>query len=108
METSWTAWSNTRALAFLDARAREILLRRGVEEAFLGVGGHPVHAYAAGPRDAARTVVLLHGLGNSAHDWFRALPALAWRGDRVIALDLPGHGPSPPHDERGFLSGPEP
>ena len=100
---SWTAWQDTRSLAFLHARVRDILLRQGVESVHVDVDGHPVHAYVAGPEDARRTVVLLHGLGAAANDWFRALPLLAWRGDRVVAPDLPGHGFSPPHDERGFL-----
>ena len=98
----WSAWDGTRALAFLHRRARELLRRQGVEDAFFDHRGHPVHYYSAGPKDAERTVVLLHGLGVSADDWFRAIPLLAWRGDRVIAPDLPGHGLSPPPDERGF------
>lgn len=101
---AWTAWKDTKTLGFLHARVRELLLRQGVEDAFLDVGGHPVHAYAAGPIDAPRTVVLLHGLGDSAHNWFRTMPLLAWRGDRVVAPDLAGHGFSPPHDDRGFLN----
>lgn len=100
---AWNAWSQTRALAFLHARARELMLGRGVEELFVDVGGSPVHVYADGPKDAARTVVLLHGLGNSSHDWFRVMPLLAWRGDRVLAIDLPGHGYSPAPDERGYV-----
>lgn len=103
LDASWNAWHETKALAFLHARVRQLLLRQGVEESFLDAGGHPLHAYSAGPRDAKRTVVLLHGLGDSANNWFRTLPLLAWRGDRVIAPDLPGHGLSPAHDERGFL-----
>ena len=103
MET-WTAWQGTKALAFLHARVRQVLLAQGVEELWHETSGKPVHVYAAGPTDARRTVVLLHGLGDSANNWFRTLPLLAWRGDRVLALDLPGHGLSCPHDERGFLS----
>ena len=103
MSVPWAAWQETRSLAFLHARIRQLLASQGVEDTFLDVGGHPVHAYVAGPEDAARTVVLLHGLGDSANNWFRTLPLLAWRGERVVAIDLPGHGLSPPHDERGFL-----
>ena len=103
MET-WTAWQGTKALAFLHARVRQLLLAQGVEEHWYGSCAQPVHLYAAGPKDARRTVVLLHGLGDSANNWFRTMPLLAWRGDRVLALDLPGHGLSAPHDERGFLT----
>lgn len=103
MET-WTAWKDTRALAFLHARVRQALLAQGVEEPVWEADGHPIHLYAAGPKDAERTVLLLHGLGDSANNWFRTMPVLAWRGDRVLAVDLPGHGFSPPHDERGYLT----
>lgn len=100
----WAAWQDTRALAFLHGRIRHLLGLRGVEDATFDYRGNPVHYYAAGPADAKRTVILLHGLGDSANNWFRTIPLLSWRGDRVIAIDLPGHGYSPPHDERGFLS----
>ncbi|HVM45487.1 MAG TPA: alpha/beta fold hydrolase [Candidatus Thermoplasmatota archaeon] len=100
---AWAAWQETKSLAFLHARIRQLLVAQGAEDVMLDVDGHPVHAYMGGPRDARRTVILLHGLGDSANNWFRTLPLLAWRGDRVIAIDLPGHGHSPPFDERGFL-----
>jgi len=99
----WAAWQETKALAFLHARVRQLLVAQGVEDTTVDVDGHAVHVYMAGPRDAKRTTVLLHGLGDSANNWFRTLPLLAWRGDRVIAIDLPGHGHSPAFDERGFL-----
>ncbi|HUR67876.1 MAG TPA: alpha/beta fold hydrolase [Candidatus Thermoplasmatota archaeon] len=106
MDTSvdkWAAWQETKALAFLHARIRQLLVAQGIQDTYVDVQGHPVHVYMGGPADARRTVVLLHGLGDSANNWFRTLPLLAWRGDRVIAIDLPGHGHSPPFDERGFL-----
>ena len=40
-------------------------------------------------------VVLLHGMSGSAESWWRVSDALADRGARVLALDLPGHGLSP-------------
>ena len=39
-------------------------------------------------------LLLLHGLGDSSHDWDLILPALLQAGFRVYALDLPGHGGS--------------
>jgi pimeloyl-ACP methyl ester carboxylesterase len=98
----WAAWSGSPALTFINARVAQLLRRQGVEDGFVDIDGHPIHYYAAGPLDADRTVVLLHGLGVSSNDWWRTLPLLAWRGDRVIALDLPGHGLTPPFDERGY------
>lgn len=46
-----------------------------------------------------RTALLLHGLMGSAESWSPVAAALAARGYRVLALDLPGHGDSPrdPH-----------
>ena len=42
------------------------------------------------------TIVLLHGFMGSAEGWWRVGPALAAEGYRVLAIDLPGHGQSPP------------
>jgi len=44
---------------------------------------------------ARGTVALLHGVTSSAATWWRVGPALARRGWRVIAFDLPGHGDCP-------------
>ena len=54
-----------------------------------------VRKWGAGP-DVA---VLIHGLGNSSESWWQVGPALAERGYRVLAVDLPGHGGSSPLDE---------
>jgi pimeloyl-ACP methyl ester carboxylesterase len=42
-----------------------------------------------------RVAVLLHGTMADSRAWWQVGPALAERGYRVIALDLPGHGQSP-------------
>lgn len=41
------------------------------------------------------TALLLHGMMGSAESWWRVSELLAFRGYRVIAVDLPGHGSSP-------------
>jgi pimeloyl-ACP methyl ester carboxylesterase len=41
-------------------------------------------------------VALLHGMMSTGATWWRIGPALAGRGFRVDALDLPGHGDWPP------------
>lgn len=46
-----------------------------------------------------RVALLLHGFMGSAEGWWRVGPALAARGYRVLALDLPGHGRSPADPE---------
>jgi 3-oxoadipate enol-lactonase len=48
-----------------------------------------------GPDPEAATVALLHGLGSSAEDWPLQVPALN-QAFEVLAIDLPGHGQSPP------------
>jgi pimeloyl-ACP methyl ester carboxylesterase len=42
-----------------------------------------------------RTVVLLHGMMGASSQYYEVGPALAARGYRVVAVDLPGHGESP-------------
>jgi pimeloyl-ACP methyl ester carboxylesterase len=42
-----------------------------------------------------RVAVLLHGTMADSRAWWQVGPALAGRGYRVIAVDLPGHGQSP-------------
>lgn len=55
--------------------------------------GTEVNVLTAG--SGSRTVVLLHGFGDTHATWRHVLPALA-RWHRVIALDLPGFGASGP------------
>ena len=42
-----------------------------------------------------RVVLLLHGQLGSSTMWWEVGPAIAARGYRVVAVDLPGHGNSP-------------
>lgn len=42
-----------------------------------------------------RIAVLVHGIMADSRCWWRVGPALAERGYRVVAVDLPGHGDSP-------------
>ena len=44
--------------------------------------------------EGAETVLLIHGFGGDLDNWLFNIDALA-AGNTVIALDLPGHGPSP-------------
>ncbi|MEV3970643.1 alpha/beta hydrolase [Streptomyces sp. NPDC050698] len=57
------------------------------------VGGVELHTREWGTGD--RVAVLLHGMMADSRAWWRVGPALARRGYRVIAVDLPGHGKSP-------------
>jgi pimeloyl-ACP methyl ester carboxylesterase len=58
---------------------------------FLPIAGHSVFVIDAGPREAGRALLLLHGFPTSSHDFHRVLPALSAE-QRVILLDLPGFG----------------
>lgn len=44
--------------------------------------------------EGGETVLLIHGFGGDLDNWLFNLDALA-AGNTVVALDLPGHGPSP-------------
>ncbi|KAA9156924.1 alpha/beta hydrolase [Amycolatopsis acidicola] len=44
--------------------------------------------------DGERVAVLVHGMTTDSGSWWRLGPALAERGYRVLAPDLPGHGRS--------------
>jgi len=59
-----------------------------------GVAGAQLHVRDHGPRDAP-ALVMLHGFGSSLHTWEPWAQALAGEY-RVIRLDLPGAGLSPP------------
>lgn len=63
---------------------------------FANVEGRRVHFIEAG---RGEPLVLLHGAGGGAANWFRVLPELA-ESFRVIAPDLPGFGLSDPIDPR--------
>jgi pimeloyl-ACP methyl ester carboxylesterase len=56
--------------------------------------GTPLRGLVAGPAGGP-PIVLLHGLGGSSSNWALLAPELA-RRRRVLVLDLPGHGGSPP------------
>lgn len=56
-------------------------------------------ALEAGPVDAPRTIVLIHGFGGWKEQWLPQMRCLASQA-RVIALDLRGHGESSkPHSD---------
>ena len=55
------------------------------------MAGLHVRRWGAGDRVA----VLVHGMTTDSGSWWRVGPALADRGYRVLAPDLPGHGRSP-------------
>lgn len=63
--------------------------------------GQPValHYLDTGDTNTNHTVICVHGLTRNAHDFDFIAEALAERGKRVIALDMPGRGDSPPLED---------
>jgi pimeloyl-ACP methyl ester carboxylesterase len=58
-----------------------------------------------GTRDGGGPLALLiHGVTSSSRTWWRLAPELARRGYRVLAVDLRGHGSSPPVDDQLALA----
>jgi pimeloyl-ACP methyl ester carboxylesterase len=62
----------------------------GLEERTLAESGLRYYRGGSGP-----PVVLVHGLAGSATNWVEVVPELAGRY-RLLVVDLPGHGRSPP------------
>lgn len=59
------------------------------------VSALPVRSWGTGPA----TAVLVHGMLSESRTWWRIGPALAARGYRVLAVDLPGHGEAAAHPD---------
>ncbi len=60
-----------------------------------------IHEWPPAQTDTGATApvaALVHGIAGWWRTWWRVGPALAQRGYRVIAVDLRGHGHSPPID----------
>jgi pimeloyl-ACP methyl ester carboxylesterase len=60
----------------------------------LAHGGRVHYAERGEPRAGALPALLIHGAGASSAIWMMVLARLA-RATRGVAIDLPGHGPSP-------------
>ena len=81
-------WTPDRSRAALEAKYLES------PDDMRDVGGVRLHVRDRGPKGAP-AVLLLHGFGSSLQTWDAWAPVLA-RDHRVIAIDLPGSGLSPP------------
>ncbi len=81
-------WTPDRSRAALEAKYLES------PNDMRDVGGVRLHVRDRGPKGAP-AVLLLHGFGSSLQTWDAWAPVLA-RDHRVIAIDLPGSGLSPP------------
>ncbi len=72
-----------------------MLVARGVRSDMVDVGGQRLHHYELKGSGKGPTIVLVHGLGGTANGFARVFFGLARRFERVLAVDLPGHGFSP-------------
>lgn len=65
--------------------------------------GTSIYALVAEPAEAKETLVFLHGLGGSQSTWASVLGNHA-HANRIVAIDLPGHGASdkPSPDSFGY------
>ncbi len=79
----------------LQEMTRRMLVARGVRSEMVDVGGQPLHHYELKGSGKGPTVLLVHGLGGTANGFARVFFGLAKRFERVLAMDLPGHGFSP-------------
>src|SRR5436190_5870902 len=57
-------------------------------------GGRLHYAERGERREGATSVLLVHGAGASSAIWMMSMARIA-RASHAVAIDLPGHGPSP-------------
>jgi pimeloyl-ACP methyl ester carboxylesterase len=82
-----------RPVSFLNAHVYLQEHFVGIESRNIEVAGYRVHYLATGPAGGP-AVVLVHGLGGRAEDWWNVAPVLAKAGFRVYMPDLLGFGRS--------------
>jgi pimeloyl-ACP methyl ester carboxylesterase len=82
-----------RPASYLNARVYLQEYRDGIENHSVKVDGYRMHYLAVGPT-GGQPVVLIHGLGARAEDWWNVGPYLAEAGFRVYMPDLIGYGRS--------------
>jgi pimeloyl-ACP methyl ester carboxylesterase len=73
-----------------------------VDEPAVSVDGHEI-AYR-GSSGSERAVIFVHGNSSSARTWHAVLDGPFGQRYRCLALDLPGHGQSPPPSDQAAYS----
>lgn len=84
--------SAVNIIAGLQEATRRMLVVRGVRSKWVDVAGQSLHHYELRGRGKGPPVLLVHGLGGAANGFARIFFGLARRFERVLAVDLPGHG----------------
>lgn len=82
-----------RPVSYLNAHVYMQEYFAGIESHNLKVDGYRMHYLAMGPANGS-PVLLIHGLGGRAEDWWNVAPVLAQAGFRVYMPDLLGFGRS--------------
>jgi pimeloyl-ACP methyl ester carboxylesterase len=82
-----------RPVSFLNAHVYLQEHFVGIESHNIKVDGYRMHYLAMGPASGS-AVVLVHGLGGRAEDWWNVAPVMAKAGFRVYMPDLLGFGRS--------------
>ena len=85
-----------RAVALSQFGHRPNDRRNDYDRPMVALASHTWSEAAAGGPGETGTVVLVHGVAGWHRTWWRVGPALARAGWRVVAVDLRGHGNSPP------------
>ena len=75
--------------------SRRVMVARGARSEFIELSGQRLHHFDLKGSGKGPPIVLVHGLGGSAAGFSRVFFRLARRFERVLAVDLPGHGFSP-------------
>jgi len=91
---AWLLWTPDRDLGQLEAKYLDS------PDDMKQIGAWRLHVTDSGPRDAP-AVVLIHGFGASMQTWDRWTQSLSRRW-RVVRVDLPGSGLSPPDPAKDY------
>ncbi len=86
-------WARRNPLLAFEKMTRSQLKRGGMQRNEIVVAGQPVVYWTSGA--SGTTVVLVHGVNDQAGTWAGIGSRLA-KQNRVVAIDLPGHGESGP------------
>ena len=86
-------------MRLVDNAAVGLLRAHGARSEWIDGDGTPVHVLRKRGRGEAPPVLLLHGLGSCASDYIGVIAGLAACCHEVVAIDLPGHGLTPPPPE---------
>ena len=69
----------------------------------MDIGGVPINYVDIGSQDSKRPIVFVHGLSGQWQNWLENIPRFS-EGQRVVAMDLPGHGRTPMPNEEITIS----